>query len=177
MAIFTGIVRRYVVGRLARRFRPVMATEAVPGNAAVVERRIGKVICVVAGLTLVAGLRVVDRFANSLHAIVAGCTGFGNTRVIEPRDRPFSGSVAAFAFGLRNHMVARLARCSDIIVATGASFGSAGKYTALVAGIASDFRVRPGERKASRKMVEFFLGGSRRRKADGKPCRHQNCEK
>lgn len=97
--------------------------------------------------------------------------------MIEARNCPFSSGVTAFTFGLRNHMVARLACCSDIIVAASTSFGSAGKYAAFVAGIASDLRMRPGERKAGRKMVKFFLGGSGRRKASGKPCRHQNCEK
>lgn len=68
--------------------------------------------------------------------------------MIEARNCPFSSGVTAFTFGLRNHMVARLACCSDIIVAASTSFGSAGKYAAFVAGIASDFRMRPGERKA-----------------------------
>jgi hypothetical protein len=122
-------------------------------------------------------LRVVDRFANSPHAIMAGRAGFGNARVVEPRDRPFPGRMAALAFGLCNDVVAGFARCGDVVVTARASFGSACEYAALMAGVTCNLRVRSRQRKAGREMVKFFLGVDGRRKADGEYCHHQNCEK
>jgi hypothetical protein len=119
-------------------------------------------------------LRMVDRFANGLYAIMARRACFGHARVVKPRDRPFSCRVATFAFTLSNHMITWFAYCVDIIVTAGASLRCADKYAAFMARIAGNFGVRASEREAGREVVEFIFGKNRRRKANGKARRHKN---
>lgn len=177
VAIFAGIVRRYVVHRFAGRLGPIVTTDAIASDTCMVEGRVAKIVSVVAVFAAIARLRVVDRFANSLHAIMTGRAGFGYARVVEPRNRPFPRGMTAITFCLGHHMVAGLAGRSDIVVAACTSFRSACKNSALVTRVTCHFRMCTGKRESGRKMVELFLGDSRRRKAAGKTCRHQNCEK
>ena len=177
VTVFADVVRRYVIGRLARGFRSVVTTDAIAGDTGMIEGRVAEIIRVMAVFAAVARLRVVNRFADRFHTIMAGCTCFGDPRVIEVRDRPFPGGVAAFAFCLSNNVISRLAGRSDIVVAALAPFRSAGKYTALVTCVTCNFRMGAGQWEPCREMVELFLSDCRRRKGYSEACCHQNCEK
>lgn len=112
-----------------------------------VELGIAEIVGVMAVFALVARLRVRDSLSNCANAVMARYAGFGDTRMVEPRNGPLSCRVAAFALRLRDHVVAWLACRDDVIVATCASFWCASEYTALVTGIARDLCMRTGQRK------------------------------
>ena len=71
MAILTNIAGCDVVHGLTGGFGSVMATETIAHHAAMIKRGIRKIIGIVTGLALIAGLRVVDRFADRPYAIMA----------------------------------------------------------------------------------------------------------
>jgi hypothetical protein len=149
-----------------------MAANAIARNASMIECRVAEIVRVMAIFAAIARLRVADRFADRFYTVMAGGTGFGYARVIEVRDRPFSGGVAAFAFGLRDNMVSGLSGRRYVVMAALAPFGSANKYATLVACVTCNFRMCSRQRKPRREMVEFFLGHSGRGKANGKTRRH-----
>ena len=157
MAILTNIAGCDVVHGLTGGFGSVMATETIAHHAAMIKRGIRKIVGIVAGLALIAGLRVVDRFANRPYAIMARSTGFSDARVVESRDRPFSSRMAGLALSLRNDMISRFANRSDIVVATRTSLGCAGKDSAFVARVTRNFCMRARQWETGREVIELFF--------------------
>src|SRR5215472_3970978 len=75
-----------------------------------------------AGLTRQRGDKMPSRLALDPRAVVAACTGGGDTRVVEARALEGYGAlVAALAWRVGDDVICRLARRGDAVVACGAA--------------------------------------------------------
>lgn len=157
MTILANITGCDVVHGLTGSLGAVMATETIAHHAAMIKRGIRKIVGVVTGLALIAGLRVVDRFSDRPYAVMARGAGFSNAGVVKPRDCPFSGRMAGLALSLRNDMISGFANGRDIIVAARTSLRCAGKDSAFVARVTRNFCMRARQWETGREVIKLFL--------------------
>ena len=87
------------------------------------------IVCVVAGVTLQTGAKVIARFSRCLCAVMTGGAGTGDAAVIEAGRYPARGAVAVIALSAGLYMVRRFSRRGTTVV-TGCT--GAGGYTAVI---------------------------------------------